>query len=66
MEFHVNSDPGLAYLDFVQRYEIDVSEYQIDTHYWEMVADGSTWVARQESRADMVSFIEIKKWRSLF
>lgn len=64
LEFHVNSDEGLAYLDFVERYKI--SDFEFPTNYWEMVVNSSTRVANLESKKDALSFVVSKNDKPFF
>ncbi len=64
MEFHVNFDPSLAYLDFVDRYRI--ADYQPTTNYWELIVNSATRVAKIESREDAVGFVQPRKGKPYF
>lgn len=51
-EFHVNSDPTLAYWDFAERYKI--SEFKFATKFWELIPASAHRIAKLESQKDSV------------
>ena len=55
IEFHVNSDPTLAYWDFADRYKI--SDFEFATDFWQLIPANSHRVAKLESKKDAVCLI---------